>query len=122
MYFPTTSNTPTEGTDTVTVILPKNFSALSGRILTYEQFELVTIYIQNVEDVPLRFTADGYIEIALLLSQYKNCKHYVYALPEDIESGPVSSINNGENQNLRQIVSNYLDEHKDLNVSIDQFN
>ena len=68
-------------------------------------------------DLDLMFGSDGYIGV--MFYRFNEYSSFIICLAT---GGAKIHINNGSNDHLRDIIYNYLNKYKQLNISIDQFN
>lgn len=120
----TLSNTPLDPEEVyVTVRLPKYLNAFSGRILDVGQMRCIDSYVEELPFNAVTFDTDEFKGIFF----YKNNsgKYSVWALHETLKYGPEFYINqykdNKIEAQLRADVIKYLENHKELGLTIGQF-
>lgn len=109
-----------------TVILPNYLSKYAGRTLSLGDVSLIWCHHTNVstaEDTAaekhIPFDAGEFTGIYFYRTS--NGKYSVFALPDDLRSGPEYYISLAPNYELRSIVADHLEKHKELKLSIDDF-
>lgn len=103
---------------TATVVLPEKCAYFAGRILTIAQVTTLYCYIQNSEIFDKRVCFDAGNFIGITFSKH-NKKHMIWALDKSLKTGPEYNVN--DSSELKEIVSNYLDQHPELGLSIENF-
>lgn len=103
---------------TATVVLPEKCAYFTGRILTIEQVTLLDCYIQNSEIFDKRVSFDAGNFIGITFSKHNN-KYMIWALDKSLKTGPEYNFN--DNLDLQKLVIEYLDQHPELELSIENF-
>lgn len=112
---------------TAILTLPNNLSKYFERTLSLDDVSMICAYQSNVtynDRKNVLFDAGKYTGITFISGRGK---YSIFALPDDLMSGPEYYINknsikgNEPNFELRDIVIDYLDKHKELGLNIDDF-
>lgn len=104
---------------TASLLLPKEYNYFSGKTLTIEDVSAIDCYRMNVRGCDSRVCFDSGNFIGIRFMTDHDNKYSVWALDKELKSGPEYRLD--ENPELREIVINYLEEHKELGLSIDDF-
>ena len=114
---------------TLTVVLPDYLSKFSGRVLTLGESSILSDYYYDTDadkyEHNVLFDAGNFTNITFITDE--NGKHIIFALHEDLDSGPEYRINpddpsyNTRCFALRNIVIAYLKNHPDCGYSINDF-
>jgi len=110
------------------VELTANLARLAGRTFSIEDISLMSYYNSNItysDRKGILFDSGKFTGITFI--RRHDGKYSVFALPHDLDHGPEYYINkdnikgNEHIFDLRNIVINYLDNHKELGLTIDNF-
>lgn len=108
--------------------LPPNLSKYAGLTLTIEEASLIHCYNSNAiysDRKDVLFNAGKFTGITFL--KRNDSKYSILALPNNLMDGPEYYINennikgNEPNEELRHIVIDYLENHKELGLTINNF-
>lgn len=121
----TLSNTPLDPEEVyVTVRLPKHLKAFAGRILDLGQMRCIDSYVAELPENAVTFDSEEFKRIFFYQNTNTN-KYSVWALHETFKYGPEFYINqykdNKIEAQLRADIIKYLENHKELGLTIGQF-
>ena len=112
------------------VALPQNLSKYDRKVLTIDQVILINTYYGNIIgcDQRVLFDAGEFTGISFYKNINLRGKYSVFALQNDLKRGPeyyitdyLSMDGRGPNTKLRNIVIDYINNHKELGLNIDNF-
>ncbi len=134
------SNTCLDGSQTAVLLLPDAVKQFEGRILSLEQAAALHSYVREVDSysdqtqapphaytykVGTTFDADDFTGIKIIRCGNATTVEYtVMALHNTLEGGPEYHINSEETpraKKMKQIITNYLNNHSELNLDINLF-
>lgn len=129
-------------TPSVTVSLSKQLAKFNGRHLDFDQMKILIEYCANTSgDIDWNLAFDGGEFTGIVFYKLRSGKYSIWALHDSLEDGPVFNISppklenlfdphfnpfdqyiyNNHNEELRQIVTEYLTKHPELGLTIEQF-
>lgn len=123
--YPTLSNTSIDNNIQATVVLPRQLENFSGRILTMDEFDIISCYCSNTANIDWNKAFDSGEFTGIVFWKIHGDQYSVWALHDSLLYSPEYYINTPRPttnaMKMRNIIEDHLKEHPELGITIDQF-